>query len=256
LTFSNITANGGALKVELTLIANAAVQPGPATNKAQLLNFFTNNLVANARATVTVVADPVFDCGEIIGRVFEDANRNGYQDQGEKGLPGVRIATVKGLLVTTDKFGRFHVACADIPDHSIGSNFLMKLDTRTLPTGYRLTTENPRDVRLTAGKMTKLNFGASIAHLVDLDLNGKVFKPGSTELLPQWNAGLGTLIAKLAEEPSTLRLTYHTEKEPTALASKRLAAVSALITKLWSKADGSYDLPIETRSVDAKGGAQ
>jgi hypothetical protein len=40
------------------------------------------------------------------------------------------------------------------------------------------------------------------------------------------------------------------------LASKRLAAVSALITKLWSKADGSYDLPIETRSVDAKGGAQ
>jgi uncharacterized repeat protein (TIGR01451 family) len=256
LTFSNITATGGALKVELTLIANAAVQPGPATNKAQLLNFFTNNLVSNARATVTVVADPVFDCGEIIGRVFEDANRNGYQDQGEKGLPGVRIATVKGLLVTTDKFGRFHVACADIPDHSIGSNFLMKLDTRTLPTGYRLTTENPRDVRLTAGKMTKLNFGASIAHLVDLDLNGKVFKPGSTELLPQWNAGLGTLIAKLAEEPSTLRLTYHTEKEPTALASKRLSAVSALITKLWSKADGSYDLPIETRSVDAKGGAQ
>ena len=256
LTFSNITATGGALKVELTLIANAAVQPGPATNKAQLLNFFTNNLVANARATVTVVADPVFDCGEIIGRVFEDANRNGYQDQGEKGLPGVRIATVKGLLVTTDKFGRFHVACADIPDHSIGSNFLMKLDTRTLPTGYRLTTENPRDVRLTAGKMTKLNFGASIAHLVDLDLNGKVFKPGSTELLPQWNAGLGTLIAKLAEEPSTLRLTYHTQSEPTALASKRLSAVSALITKLWSKADGSYELPIETRSVDAKGGAQ
>ena len=203
-----------------------------------------------------MVADPVFDCGEIIGRVFEDANRNGYQDEGEKGLPGVRIATVKGLLVTTDKFGRFHVACADMPDHDIGSNFVMKLDTRTLPTGYRLTTENPRDVRLTAGKMTKLNFGASIAHRVDLDLNGQVFKPGSTELLPQWSAGLGTLIAKLDEEPSTLRLTYHTQTEPSALASKRLGAVSALITSLWNKEGGRYKLPIETRSVDAKGGAQ
>ncbi len=256
LTFTNITATGGALKVELTLIANAAVQPGPATNKAQLINFFTNTLVSNARATVTVVADPVFDCGEIIGRVFEDANRNGYQDEGEKGLPGVRIATVKGLLVTTDKFGRFHVACADMPDHDIGSNFVMKLDTRTLPSGYRLTTENPRDVRLTAGKMTKLNFGASIAHLVDLDLNGQVFKSGSSDLLPQWRAGLTTLIAKLDEEPSTLRLTYHTGSEPIALASKRLTAVSTLITNLWSKVDGRYKLPIETRSVDAKGGAQ
>ena len=104
--------------------------------------------------------------------------------------------------------------------------------------------------------MTKLNFGASIAHLFNLDLNGKVFKLGSTDLLPQWSAGLATLIAKLDEEPSTLRLTYHTQSEPSALASKRLSAVSALITSLWSKEEGRYKLPIETRSVDAKGGAQ
>ena len=104
--------------------------------------------------------------------------------------------------------------------------------------------------------MTKLNFGASIAHLVDLDLNGKVFKSGSTELLQEWRSGLATLIAKLDEEPSTLRLTYHSETEPTALASKRLNAVSALITSLWNKVEGRYQLPIETRSVDAKGGNQ
>ena len=77
-----------------------------------------------------------------------------------------------------------------------------------------------------------------------------------SELLPQWSAGLGTLIAKLDEEPSTLRLTYHTQTEPSALASKRLGAVSALITSLWNKEGGRYKLPIETRSVDAKGGAQ
>ena len=30
-----------------------------------------------------------------------------------------------------------------------GSNFILKLDTRTLPTGYRMTTVNPETVRLT-----------------------------------------------------------------------------------------------------------
>ena len=55
----------------------------------------------------------------------------------------------------------------------IGSNFIVKLDPRTLPTGYRVTTENPRKVRLTRGKMVKLNFGAAITRLVKLDLNAQ-----------------------------------------------------------------------------------
>ena len=78
------------------------------------------------------LAEAVFDCGDIIGKVFDDRNRNGYQDEGEPGLPGVRIATVRGLLVTTDPYGRFSVGCADIPDADIGTNFIMKLDARTL----------------------------------------------------------------------------------------------------------------------------
>lgn len=250
LTFSAVAATGGAVKIELTLVANAAAQPGPAINKAQLQNFFSGAVVANAQARVLVAVDPVFDCGDIIGRVFDDKNRNGYQDDGEEGLPGVRVATVNGVLVTTDKFGRFHVACADLPDQQIGSNFIMKLDARTLPTGYSLTTENPRDVRLTAGKMTKLNFGAARAHLVDLDLNGKVFAAGSTELLPQWRSGVATLLTKLMQEPSTLRLTYHMGAEPHILAAQRLAAVAALITSHWNAMPGHYPLSVETRSVD------
>ena len=119
-----------------------------------------------------------------------------------------------------------------------------------MPTGYSLTTENPRDVRLTAGKMTKLNFGAARAHLVDLDLNGKVFAAGSTELLPQWRSGVATLLTKLMQEPSTLRLTYHMGAEPHILAAQRLAAVAALITSHWNAMPGHYPLSVETRSVD------
>lgn len=104
-----------------------------------------------------------FECADVIGKVFDDRNGNGYQDQGEAGLPGVRVATTEGWLVFTDNHGRFHVTCAARPESGIGSNFIMKVDTRSLPTGYQLTTENPGMVRLTAGRLAKLNFGASVA---------------------------------------------------------------------------------------------
>ena len=104
----------------------------------------------------------LLECAEVIGKVFDDRNGNGYPDKGERGLSGVRVATPKGWLVITDRQGRFHLSCADFPDAAIGSNFIMKVDTRSLPTGYRLTTENPGLVRLTAGRLAKLNFGAAV----------------------------------------------------------------------------------------------
>ena len=42
----------------------------------------TNLVVGTARATVTILAEHVFDCGDIIGKVFDDKNRNGTQDEG------------------------------------------------------------------------------------------------------------------------------------------------------------------------------
>ena len=80
----------------------------------------------------------------MIGKVFDDRNLNGRQDTGEKGLAGVRVVTVRGLIATTDEHGRFHITCAAVPDEDRGSNVILKLDERSLPTGYRLTTENPR----------------------------------------------------------------------------------------------------------------
>jgi hypothetical protein len=252
LGFDGLTPDGNqAMRLEVLLVATAQVSTGTHVNQAQFVEPTSGTVLATARASVEVVPEPVFDCGEVIGRVFDDKNRNGHQDEGEEGLPGVRVATVKGLLVTTDKFGRFHVACADIPDASIGSNFLMKLDTRTLPTGYRLTTENPRDVRLTRGKITKLNFGAAITRVVRLDLKDAAFEPGTATLKPKWGSGIDKLIAVLDKTPSTLRLTYYTAGDK-ASASKRLATVEKLIANRWRKRSGRYELPIETRVVGAK----
>ena len=242
----NVPANA-AVEIRLRMLALSSAGPGEHVNRASVTDAAGNPLAPDATATVEIMIEPVFDCSEIIGRVFDDKNRNGYQDEGELGLPGVRLATVKGWLVTTDAHGRFHVACAALPDQRIGSNFIMKLDPRTLPSGYRLTTENPRVVRLTAGKMTSLDFGVAIGRVVRLDLQDQAFEPGSTELLPQWAAGVDQLIGVLDEEQSVLRLSYIDPGADPELAEDRLRQVSDLIRDRWERLSGQYRLEIEMR---------
>ena len=44
-----------------------------------------------------VVPDPTFDCTDVTGKVFDDKNRNGMQDAGERASPGARLITPTGL---------------------------------------------------------------------------------------------------------------------------------------------------------------
>jgi len=199
-----------------------------------------------ASATVRVTPDPNFDCTDVIGKVFDDANRNGYQDEGEKGLPGVRVVTARGLLITTDDHGRFHVTCAVVPDEIRGSNFILKVDDRTLPTGYRITTENPRVQRVTRGKLAKFNFGATIHKVVRIDVANGVFEPGTTEMRLQWKPRMDLLMDELKKGPSMLRLAYMAEVEDEKLVDDRLKALKQEITDLWAKQNGPYELVIET----------
>jgi uncharacterized repeat protein (TIGR01451 family) len=248
IRFPDISVDGNSeIEIRLRLLALSTAGPGEHVNLAHADDATGNRISPQARAVVEIIVEPVFDCGDIIGKVFDDENRNGYQDQGEPGLAGVRVATVKGWLITTDEHGRFHVACADLPEARIGSNFIMKLDTRTLPTGYRVTTENPRVVRLTAGKMTELNFGASIGRVVRLDLTEEAFVAGDVELAELWKDGVDQLIDVLAEEQSVLRLTYLDPGSDPELAEARVKRTKALIAERWRQRKRSYPLEIETR---------
>ena len=114
---------------------------------------------------------------------------------------------MNGLLITTDEFGRFHVPCASLPV-DIGSNFTLKLDPRTLPAGYALTTENPRTLRLTPGKVAKMNFCVTLTEMVDVGLTARAFMPGTTAATQALIQGVKTLIRRIADTPSVLRLTY------------------------------------------------
>ena len=199
-----------------------------------------------ATATVRVVPDPTFDCTDIIGKVFDDKNANGYQDKGEPGLPGVRLSTTQGLLITTDEHGRYHVTCAAVPNRDRGSNFIIKLDERSLPAGYRLTTENPRVQHVTRGKMAKFNFGAGIHRVVRLDMSDAAFLPAKAVLRPEWSDTLDTLIEQLRREPSVLRLSYLGDAESARLAKRRIKHIKGVIEKKWKALNCCYDLTIET----------
>jgi uncharacterized repeat protein (TIGR01451 family) len=248
IIFDGISVPGNDnVEIELRLLALSSAGPGEHVNLAGVSDASGTALAPDASAKIEIIVESVFDCGDVIGKVFDDLNRNGYQDEGEPGLPGVRLASVEGWLITTDAHGRFHVACALLPDQRIGSNFILKLDTRTLPTGYRVTTENPRVVRLTAGKMTELNFGAAIGRVVRLDLEDGAFLPGSSALNREWEQGIAQLITILAQEHSVLRLSYVDTGGNTALAQDRLRETSVLIRERWRAFESLYRLEIEMR---------
>jgi uncharacterized repeat protein (TIGR01451 family) len=84
----------------------------------------------------------------------------------ERGIPGVRIGTVEGLLVVTDAFGRFHLEGLEVPNIDRGRNFLMKVDSATLPKGSTFTTENPLLKRITQGLPVRFDFGVHIPKLI------------------------------------------------------------------------------------------
>jgi len=248
-------------RVKLLLVVGAGVGEGEYTNLAWARHMLAGSTISNtAAATVRVVPDPTFDCSDLIGKVFDDQNANGYQDEGEPGIANVRIATARGLLVTTDKDGRFHVACADIPQAQRGSNFIMKLDERSLPSGYRITTENPREVRTTRGKMVKLNFGAAIHRVVRLELSDAAFLAGKSDAAAALAGALEKLPATLRVKPSVVRLAYQVGKEDVALAKDRLRAVRERLEELWKAQGCCYTLVFEEeifeRAATKKGGAK
>jgi uncharacterized repeat protein (TIGR01451 family) len=248
----NLPANGS-LTISLVLTVGSGVNDGDYVNIATGHDARNGRVISNeGQATVRIMPSPLFDCGEIIGKVFDDRNGNGYQDDGESGIAGARVATVNGLLITADQYGRYHVTCAAVPNARIGSNFILKLDPRSLPGGYQITTENPRVVRLTRGKISELNFGARVQKAITLELTDAAFETGGTGLRTEWLGRLSGLIADVQLKPSTIRLHYAAASASDALGSDRLKALADQIQLLWREAGEDSELIIERISAPAK----
>ena len=247
-----VLAGTQARTVKLLLAVGAGVTEGEYVNRAQVVNDTTGAAISGvATATVRVAPDPTFDCTDVFGKVWNDANRNGVQDAGEAGLPGVRVVTVRGLEATTDAFGRYHITCAIVPNEERGSNFVLKLDERTLPSGFRMSTDQALVQRATRGKALRMNFGASIYRVVAIDLSDAAFEPGATGIRVQWQPRVGVLLEELRKAPAVLRLSYLADTEDRALVDRRLKAVEQQVKDAWDPA--VYPLTIEREIFWRKG---
>ena len=224
-------AAGSTATITFRARVTSAAGYGPKVNETVLLTPTGRALSNRATATVRIEPEAVFACSDVIGKVFDDRNMDGHHSD-EPGIPHARIVAPDGLIIRTDEHGRFSVPCAALPERE-GSNFALKLDPSSLPSGYRVTTENPRVIRLTPGKMARLNFGVTLARVVDIDLTAAAFTAGGQPRRELGDA-LASLRRRIGDDPSLLRLTYVTRGgESRAGARDRLRAVERLVRERW-----------------------
>ncbi len=133
---------------------------GDGVNRAQATSAAPPSTSNLATAQVKVEPGVFTDKGVIVGRIFMDENGNRIQDEGEMGVPGVRIYMENGNYVITDRNGLYNLYGITARTH------VLKVDPITLPYGARLSvlsTKNAGDgatrfVELTNGELHKANF--------------------------------------------------------------------------------------------------
>ncbi|WP_157074160.1 OmpA family protein [Pseudoxanthomonas mexicana] len=137
------------------------------------------------------------------GYVVDYVIRNAGID--ERGIPGVRIASVEGLLIETDQYGRYHLAGVSGGAWSRGRNFILKVDPSTLPAGAEFTTDNPLLRRITPGLPVRFDFGVKLpeqvveggVEQVELELGDVFFAPGSAEVRAQYQPVIEAMAAQV-----------------------------------------------------------
>jgi uncharacterized repeat protein (TIGR01451 family) len=225
---------GGQARVVYLVRVGAGVAKGTHVNRVIAIDRQARTVSNEATAAVVVEGDPVMDESLILGTVFHDANSDGVQQAGERGIPGVRLATVEGLIVETDARGRYHLVGIEPANSHRGSNFIVKLDVNSLPAGAVVTTPNPRVRRITPGLPVRFDFGVA---LPNGEISGKethrvsgtvTFDPGSAEVTESNATEVMDLLAKIREADNG-RITIAVDGDGTELAFRRAEAVKEVV---------------------------
>lgn len=125
---------------------NQPVKDGPATHKM--------------RITPGILAD----CGTIIGRVFEDKNFDGEQQNNEPGIPNAVVILDDGNRITTDANGLFSVANVQ-PGYRSGVLDFSSLPGYTLAPNRKFKERNSQSrlVNLAPSGLVRMNFAVTPA---------------------------------------------------------------------------------------------
>jgi uncharacterized repeat protein (TIGR01451 family) len=229
----------GRATITYLLRVGAGVRPGIHTNSAVVED--NGSVVSNvATADVQLTGDPMLEESLIVGSVFNDTNGNGLQDEGERGVPGVRIATVEGILVETDQHGRYHLTGMNGGRWERGRNLILKVDPATLPPGTTFTTDNPLVKRVTPGLPARFDFGVKLVQgtfeggskSVEMELGSVMFAPGSAEIRAEYREAIDRM-AETTQKFGGGEVIVAAEGDSDLLAFERAVAVrDALVAKL------------------------
>ncbi|MFT4178720.1 MAG: OmpA family protein, partial [Thermomonas sp.] len=178
----------------------------------------------------------------------------------ERGIPGVRIASVEGLLVETDQYGRYHLVGVDGGRWERGRNFILKVDPATLPPGSEFTTDNPLLRRVTPGLPVRFDFGVKLPgglieggeQKIELELGAVLFDPESAVLREQYQPLVEKMAAKVRENGAG-EVVIAANGGSEALAYDRAKAVrDALLAKLEPELAQQTTVSLRTDLADPR----
>ena len=139
-----------------TMVVGAGARVGTYTNLAVAIDVCDTCTISQpVSVDLQVVADPMFDLGTIIGKVFNDLDGDGWQDRGELGISGAMVALDSGSYVLTDANGRYH-----FPAVKPGQR-MVKLNVHSIAGNARVSTGDKKVLSVTRGLLAKANFGVS-----------------------------------------------------------------------------------------------
>lgn len=157
--------NAGSIQDQAEMVLTYRVRVGPGArqgdgiNRAQATSAGPLVKVSNESSAAVKILPGVFtDRGFLIGSVYADCNNNRQRDEGEPGVPGVRLFLEDGTNVTTDAKGKYSLYGLRPQTH------VLKLDSSTLPAGA-----------VTLAVLGNRNAGDAGSRFVDLK-NGELHK--------------------------------------------------------------------------------
>jgi len=176
----------GYARFDYQLIVGAGATPGSYRNSSTAKDSCDACSISNqATVDVSVTADPLFDLGTIIGKVFHDKNGDHWQDPNEPGIANAMVVLDEGTYAITDEHGRYH-----FPAVTPGER-LLKLNLTSLPVGTTVNGNETQIISVSPGLLSKINFGAAQSLIVE-----KLGSPGikGLKLLTETQAKNITLI--------------------------------------------------------------
>jgi len=175
----------------------------------------------------------------------------------ERGIPGVRVASVEGLLVETDQYGRYRLVGID-GGRERGRNIILKVDPATLPPGSTFTTDNPLVRRVTPGLPTRFDFGVKMPQTVlegsrqavEMELGSVMFEPGSADIRAQYRPAIDKM-AETAQQYGGGEIVIAAEGDSDILAFERAVAVrDALVSKLTPEVSSALRISVRANPHD------